>query len=350
MPEQNQDNMSDDIQSIESREVTTPSVDNDHSIDDVRTQHQLNSTSDALAREKTKRRSKPALVLLLALLMAALGAVAGVVVYKAYFEKPAPTQGVTQSAVVAIPKLSAKTLVNDIKPSLKGTAVETGEHGDFWVSTADNFQAYSVPWQQPAGYAFTTVPSELFGVSTSSTTQSTIDADVLVAKKHFESKGLRASKNTIDLDNKILGSVDYVNDDVACTVSLTNYTNAYQSHIGCADMASYTANASTLKPLYTAYVNKAQLETKEGIYMGLPKLSDSAVTGYKRANVSTGNVNALVGGAAALFYQTQDKTWHYFTSTQSVLPCNDYSAGDVRKAFAGETCMDGSGNQAKVTP
>lgn len=350
MQEPKNDRFNEDIQAVENRETTAATVDNDHSIDDVRTQHQLNRTSDALAKEKTKRHSKPALVLLLALVMAALGAAAGIAVYKAYFEKQPATPTTTQTTTVSAPKLTAASLISGIKPSLKGTPVETGEHGDFWVGTTDNFQAYAVPQQQPSGYAFTTVPTELSGVSTSSTTQSTIDADVLAAKKFLESKGLRASKNTIDPDNKILGSVDYVNDDVACTVSLTNYTNAYQSHIGCADMASYAANAATLKPMYTAYVNKAKLATKEGIYMGLAKVTDSPIAGYKRANVSTGNINTPVGGAVALFYQTQDKTWHYFTSTQSALSCTDYPAGDIRKAFAGETCMDGSGNQAKVTP
>lgn len=350
MQEPKNDRFNEEIQAVENRETTAPPVDNDHSIDDVHTQHQLNRTSDALAKEKTKRRSKPVLVLLLALLMAALGAVTGIAVYKAYFEKQTSSQTTIQTMTITAPKLTADSLISGIKPSLKGTAVETGKRADFSVLTTDNFEAYSVPRLQPTGYSFTTVPTTLTGVSTSSGTQSVVDGDVLAAKKYLESKGLRASKNTIDSENKLLGSVDYVNDDVACTVSSTNYNNSYQSHIGCADMTEYTKNAEALKPLYTAYVSTVELNTREGIYMGQSTISNSTVAGYKRASISVGSINAPAGGAIALFYQGPDKTWRWLTATQNILECSRYTEGDARKAFAGETCMDGSGNQAKVTP
>ncbi|HPQ82730.1 MAG TPA: hypothetical protein PL191_03240, partial [Candidatus Saccharimonas sp.] len=97
----------------------TVSVTNDHSLDDVKRDNDFAATSHELAKEKTKRRSKPLFVLLLALMMAALGGVAALTVYKAYIEKPAPvpastTTQTTQSTTA--PKLTATSVLSKITP------------------------------------------------------------------------------------------------------------------------------------------------------------------------------------------------------------------------------------------
>ena len=70
----------------------TVSVTNDHSLDDVKRDNDFAATSHQLAKEKTKRRCKPLLVLLLALLMAALGGVAALTVYKHILRNPRQCQ------------------------------------------------------------------------------------------------------------------------------------------------------------------------------------------------------------------------------------------------------------------
>ena len=83
------------LRAIENNQETTVSnakvVDNDHLVEDANTERKLTVTHEALAREKTKRRSKPLLVFLLALLLILLGGLAGALVYKSFFEQSAPS-------------------------------------------------------------------------------------------------------------------------------------------------------------------------------------------------------------------------------------------------------------------
>lgn len=56
-------------------------------------------------------------------------------------------------------------------------------------------------------------------------------------------------------------------------------------------------------------------------------------------------INVAVSNAKGLFYRTgPDADWQYFTTTQGVLNCSDFNTQDLKNAFAGETCYDGSQN------
>lgn len=340
----------DELASIESENestsgTTSAPIDNDHTVNDVVTERKLATTSDALVREKTKRRSRPFLVVLLSLLMIALGAFAGIMVYRAYFAPTPTTQTTTSTTATPAPATSpnAAALVAAIKPLLKSTPLTTGERMDRLVLTDKDYVAYSVPYVQPSGYSYETVPVEISGVATTASAQTAAEADVLAAKRYLESKNLTAGGTTNDSANAVIASTEYISKDVRCLVDLTNYDNAFQAHVGCADVASYTANATRLKPLYTALSASTDTSAVEDakaadLILGLANIVDSKTAGYKNASVSVNRGNQI-GGYVALFYQTSDGKWHYFRGVQNILACSDYNTPDLKKAFTGTRCM-----------
>ena len=343
MQEPNNDRFSKEIQDVENTEVTVPPVDEHASAETA-------SKSTPAFTKKARSQSRPVFVLILAIFMAALGAFVGIVVYKAYFERPA-----TEAPVVApqTPKptpITAKTLIDKIKSNVKAEQVEIGERAGASTLTKDKLVAYSVPIYKPSGYTFSTIPAEMFGVSTSSSTQSLVEADVAFAKQHLESKGLKADKTTTDTQNNIVQETVYSNDNIQCIVRLSHHSTGYRSHIGCADASSYVNTAKQLKPLHEAYLTSAQNPIHDGLSMGSAIIENSSVAGYKRAEVSMGSVNSKTGGFKGLFYQGSDEKWHWLIGTQSIPTCTSYPEGDARKAFAGQPCTDTNGNQIKVNP
>lgn len=50
-----------------------------------------------------------------------------------------------------------------------------------------------------------------------------------------------------------------------------------------------------------------------------------------------------LGGARGLFYRTSsDAKWQFFIATQAPLQCNDYNTDDLKKAYFGDVCYNGS--------
>lgn len=92
-------------------------------------------------------------------------------------------------------------------------------------------------------------------------------------------------------------------------------------------------------------------EAKE-LAITLAKAADtnfvSVAHGYEIKNSKVAPYQTMIAGGlnyAMLFYRTApDAAWQYFTGTQAVLDCDEYT-GDVAKAFAGEVCWDTEMNQ-----
>ena len=67
-------------------------------------------------------------------------------------------------------------------------------------------------------------------------------------------------------------------------------------------------------------------------------IKDSLVSPYQTLKVPVSN-------AMGLFYRTSpDADWKYFTATQDVLDCSEFSSQDLKNAFSGEICYDGVQN------
>ncbi len=339
--------MSDEVSAVESeKEATTPLVDNDHSLDDAKTQRQLSTTSAALAQEKTKRRSKPLLVFLLALLMTLLGAVAGVFVYKAYFDKSATPQTTTPVVTTTPSKLTAKQVVAAVTPKLVGKSFDNGGSGVPAVKVAgyDFYTSLSSTNSEIARYASTVEQTNV------ASTRAAVNS--ILVDKGFTEKTVTSPADSVDTSY-------YVHSDVTCLfydAAGSNQTAAHMMSIDCADMSTYESVAKAQQPFGTVYVTAAkstpELDTTKLLFLDQPTIKDSKTTGYRTAqlNISSyadGMVG--VGGFVGLFYQTPDKTWHFFQGTQNELSCSQYNTPDLKKAYLGESCGDQSGAKSTVS-
>lgn len=326
-------------------------VDNDHALDDAQRDNKFVATSDALAAEKTKRRSKPLMVLVIALIVALLGGGATLAVYKAYFEKPtAQPATVVPSAVQTSPtptKLTAKEIVALATTKLTGSPVD---------STSTPPPAFNAPSVKVAGadfYVTTSSATEVAGVRhTIGASQSIVD--VASVGKLLSDKGFTV-KNFDDPNPGDTYSV-YSHADVVCSVENTAGSNTAAAHtvtVVCYDMVDYEALTTSLKPFATAYLaaEKAQGRGDSVRFSGKPVIKDSKTPGYKLTTIGTSGYDGTsvnVGGFVSLFYQTPDGVWHFFKGAQSVLNCSDYNTQDLKKAYLGEQCGDEKYNMTTV--
>ena len=297
---------------------------------------------------------------LIALVLLLLGAASGVVLYKLYFE-PKTTASSNSSVTsqtttsTTTTSLSAASLINALKTRMKASEVPTTtvSGGTITVTTDGKFGAFSVTYAQPSGYNFYTMPQTMAGFTVASKDSDVTSSDAMTVRAYLTEQGLSAGSVTMDDENEIISSSDFVNNDVRCKVEETSYgytAGAYQVQVGCADVSSYNANAAILQPLYKAYVAAHPDLAQAGLFLGRADVKSSTVTGYQHVTVSSGNVFSPVGGSAALFYRTPDGTWHYFANTQDEIMCAQYTSADLKNAFAGVTCALSDGTESKVSP
>lgn len=343
----NLDNLPDNV------ERTGVAINNDHALSDVERDSQFAQTSTALAKEKTKRRSKPLLVLLIALIIALLGAVAAIAVYKAYIEKPAtpatmsPQPTTTNTASQA--KLTAKEVITLVSPSLSGTQN---------TKSGDQAPILSTPAVKPSGFDFYTATTSAFdkqvvGVQYAiPANQSTVD--VAKVGKTLSDKVFTAKQFTLPTTDSSTYTV-YSHADVVCGIENNAGSNEAADHtvsVTCYDMANYVALANSLKPFATTYTNSASQNSDTTLLMqGKPTIKASKTTGYHTAfvNISSYTDGQIgTGGFGGMFYQTPDNAWHYFLGTQNAVGCDKYNTPDLKKAYLGETCSDATGKESTV--
>ena len=128
----------------------------------------------------------------------------------------------------------------------------------------------------------------------------------------------------------------YSSDNVVCHVS----TNTYPTFITCANARDYQKVADEVAPFAAAFFtssNEAASDPTQTVFY-TPVITKKD-TGYSNATVSIGSKYG-VGGFAGLFYQKENEVWHYWTGTQSVIPCRDYDTEELQKAFVGDACYD----------
>lgn len=317
------------------------------------TRPEITRAKAALAAEKKKRRSRPALVILLSLLLFAVGAAAGIALYIAYFQpvkEPIEAKTVQETAPIKT-STNAETVITEVTSKLQGTVVATklddttsnGQTTELKPGTL----TYQTPPVIPKGAKFFTMPTIAYGVTTATqddarSLKELETAHRLLIEKNFTPVGISS-----DTSNGLIYSERMQNDTTVCILDSTSraYGTGYQFSIGCADFASYDITAKALQPFYTLLTSQAELkDLNDNPYLRLSKpiIKDSQTSGYKTATVSVGS---LVGtGYATLFYQAPDGQWHFFKATQGVLPCADYSTDDLKKAYKGEQC----GNTGRV--
>jgi len=249
-----------------------------------------------------------------------------------------------QTTTSSAPVITAAALVAEIKPDMVGEATETVPNG-----SGTPAPAFSVPVYQPKGYEFSVRSSESSGFS-SYGAQSTIAADLRTIETVLKDKGL--TQTVLDEGSDVgMYAADYQSDNVICLVTdqkPASVSSRYISSIGCADKESYLASAKTLQPYYDVY--KAESGNATGdLVLGNPTIKVSATANYTTATIGMSGADyGSVGGFAALFYTTPDKKIHYFTGTQSQIPCAEYKTPDLKKAYLGESCYEQNNDKATV--
>lgn len=328
------------LQSIENQPATP--VNNDHSLNDVATNNQLGRTKQALVKEKTKRRSKPLLVFLLGLLVAALGAVAGIAVYKAYFEKPAPAPVTnTSTTPQQVSSTNAQATIAAVTSKLNMPSPTTDK---------------PLLALQVAGYDFKTDVNDAMAYKGVKADVPASDVSVKVAElgKLLKEKGfsetISAANDKSNYESRYFGA------DAACLVkSQGSPDNAQAAHVVsayCLNMDSFKVVAAAQKPFHAASKASITYNDMNALY-GKPDTKPSQTSGYTLASLVVGAANAGAGISTLLFYQTPDKAWHFVTSKPDVGPsplCSDFSSTDAKMAYVGTACLDSAGKSAKVSP
>lgn len=355
-----------DIACVESEHGSAASVDNDHTIDDVTTHNKLQETSAALAKEKTKRRTNPLLTLLLSLLLIGLGAAAGIMGYKYLFEKLATTDAVsTTTAPAQTPDDKLLAVIQRIREIMPSTIEPKVQMTDMPVhrqmGAPYNFYA-SAPYDKR------------FDVTTSDTLELTEAAKATKAIHDYLVSDQKAKADKIfdvsadssflikdgaTTDTPSMYRYRYTTDTYTCGMfehSIASETPPYSTKaanisVTCQTANNYLATAKAQQPFYDAIKASPEASKLEKDFMLdiVQSPRPSQVIGYKTTATTIGGDQMFVGRAQALFYQTPDKKWHYFTSVQSSPGCEEYSTVDLKKAYLGTQCFTKDGKESVVS-
>ena len=254
-----------------------------------------------------------------------------------------PAKQAATSATTATAE-TAEALVTDIKTEMLGEVLTTTPSG-----SDEAAKTYGAPVFRPEGFDFSVWAEEESGFA-SYGAQSTARADLRSIETILKEHGL--SLTVLDPGSDVgMYAADYQSDDIICIVTdqkPMTISERYNATIGCADKESYVENAKTLEPYFAVYKAESGNDATKVLMGGLTTKA-SKTTDYSTASISIGGADyGSVGGFAGLFYVTPDDKIHYFTGTQSQLPCSDYSTVTLKKAYFGESCYDPTDETATV--
>lgn len=300
-------------------------------------------------QRKEMSKKRVALIIILITIILVVGGIA------AYFfllkSNPAPAEQTTPATTTtqdAPKKLTAQLLVDKAKQATQGKVAEkiTAQGGE-------QFDNFSAPPYRPNGYNFSVRPDTQSGY-TATGTKDIIAQDLAAIETVLTNNQL--SKTVLDpgSDEGMYAS-QFESSDIICSVSDQKPYNQpatsenYSVTLGCANKSDYLANAAMLRPYFIIYSAQSQYDTTHTL-MGTLTIKASKSEGYSIATVSIGGSDyGSVGGFAGLFYITPDKSIHYFTGTQSEIPCSKFSTVDLKKAYLGEQCYDETNDNTNAT-
>ena len=257
-------------------------------------------------------------------------------------KQPVAHQNTSQSVVT----LTAASLVAEIRAKMIGDVKTESQIG----SNAP-YPTFNAPVHQPDGYLFSVRPSQSSGFASFGTSGTKV-TDLKTIEDSLISHGLK--KTIFDPGTEIsVYAAGYTSKDITCSVNDQKpYTSTeqYRSVLGCANTRDYLANAKINQPFYDAYVADTN-NNKNNLLFDVVEINQSKTANFKIATIGVGGSGyGSVGGFAALFYQTPDTIWHYFTGTQSKLPCTRFDTIDLKQAYLGESCYGPTNEGATVLP
>ncbi len=202
-----------------------------------------------------------------------------------------------------------------------------------------------------AGYNFFTTSSPAAMVKKDvAYSQSSVETAAIA--KSLKDKGFVETIALTGIEQDSMYIAHYTEKDVICRVSVTKtYNNPTGDHLvqaGCQNMSTIVSETKKLKPFFDLL--PAEIRTGSPSMMGdATRIVASKTTGYATLSLGFGaiddNGELGLGSAHQLFYQTPDKSWHYFIGAQNtVLNCEQYDTTDLKKAYLGERCYDTATN------
>lgn len=289
--------------------------------------------------KKPRKRKRGMLLILLLLVILVGGGVAAYMVMNKPEETKTATKTSTEPKKVAPKLTAAQLLVEEIRDEVEGQDVTS--------------EAQAPPPFKPADYDFYVYPEQKF-VMKRTGSQTVVNDSLKTIRELLNEKGYAEDIQQVgDADAMFVAYAS--TDDVQCYVydmkpfSPSPTDIRYEAGLSCADTPSYTVAAKGLKVYVDAYAEKSEDEVPNSLFNGL-KVEKSKTVGYARAEVGVGGADFdSVGGFAAMFYQTPDKTWHYFIGTQNIVPCADFNTDDLKKAYVGEPCYDTATDNEQAT-
>ena len=258
--------------------------------------------------------------------------------------EPAKQLIAQQNIPQAAAPFTAASLVTEIRAKMIGDVkIETQTGGNIPYPT------FVAPVHQPDGYLFSVRPSQSSGFASFGTSGTKV-SDLKTIEDSLMSHNLK--KTIQDPGTEIsMYAANYSSKDIACSVNdqkPSTATEQYRAVIGCANTEDYIANAKIDSSFYDAYVANPKND-KNNLLFDVAAIKQSKTPNFKIATIGVGGSEyGSVGGFAALFYQTPDKIWHFFTGTQNQLPCVRFDTVDLKKAYVGESCYDAANKGATV--
>jgi hypothetical protein len=234
-----------------------------------------------------------------------------------------------------------KKLATEFKDQLVGT-LSTPEH--------KGVPQYEIPEN---GYATGPSPNgESLSMIADVVTAETADINKETIENVLKNNGFTLEQTLLGGDDEEFFDARWISTDTYCGISSSGDESHYDDTlektlydkytvtIGCAKIADYVSHASTLERFFDAYKLSDEYDSKYPPFLGTPKNDVAGTKGYKTYIINMGRYNAQFGGYAGLYYETPDGTLRYFAGTQQVLPCDDYTTDDLKKAYLGAECYD----------
>lgn len=137
----------------------------------------------------------------------------------------------------------------------------------------------------------------------------------------------------------------FISSTVTCNARNSAEATAYHITVECARVADFDKNTKAVQSFVDLYA-KSKKDTSVDAVFGKPDIQISVTKGYKNAALRYTTLTEVSDATTAMFYQTPDEAWHFFTlaSSAQAVACRDYSTPELIDAFLGFSCFDSTAN------
>lgn len=247
---------------------------------------------------------------------------------------------------------SPKSLVEKVKPDMRGAALDVTTYDGLGGHTTDGYSVYSVPSYRVDGRKFSNLPMASFGTGYKGD-QKQNEKNYANLEKFFSDNKfalVSSGENESGLISWADGDINYIqystyeSRNLLCSIWYADASgtdlNSYISSVGCGDKASYTKAAEVLQQYYDAYT-AGEDKPSNDIVLGNPITGNSNTAGYKVAVVYQEDSVELDEQFKGFYYKKPgDSKWTYFYGAPGWLDCPDFNTDYAKKAFDGFECYD----------